>query len=293
MKASVCLIMMMGLAACTGNARQTADNVWPTDPEERSAAERVYTKTQGKTFDEAPPGLDFKFREIVEKKILDHFVYRLDQLDGLDLMNAVRENAAANYIDDLSRNACGNPDVRFLLNKGFSYEFRMRIVSRKGAETASDKIEKGFCVASDLPLINQKAIESRYNKVRYWPNGDRVDVRLVEQVMGSFQLAAVKYEPPDLDKLSLKYVDIQAEGLMLVFNLAKEQKNTIKQSKYWPQKFKGRILAKSCASKTPVAAVTVGAVFKYRIDFVFNKEVTERTVFTVSYPDCLLYNKKQ
>ncbi|MDF2368352.1 hypothetical protein [Sneathiella sp.] len=207
-------------------------------------------------------------------------------------MAAVRENVASNYIDDLSRNACGDPDVRFLLNKGFDYEFRMMIVGGKGAKTAFNKMDKGFCVASDLPLVNQKAIDARYNKVRYWPNGDRVDVRLIERVMGSFQLAAAKYEPPDLDKMSLKSTDIQAEGLMLMFIMAKEQKNTIKQSKYWPQNFKGRILAKSCTGKTPLAAVTVGAVFKYQIDFIFDKEVTESTVFTVSYPDCLLYNKK-
>jgi len=211
---------------------------------------------------------------------------------GADLLNAVRENVASNFIDDLSLSACRDPDIRFLLNNGFDYEFRMRIFGSKGTSTASNKMDKGFCVASDLPLANQNAIESRFEKVRHWPNGDRVDPRLVERVMGLFQVAAAKHEPPDVDGLALKTTNLEAEGLMLSFYMAKEQKNTIKQSKYWPQNFKGRILAKRCTSKASLAAITVGAVFRYSIEFLSNKEVLEHVVFTVSYPDCLLYNKK-
>lgn len=292
MKSFVFLIMIMALAACAGTGRQAAHNVWPSDPEERSAAERVYAKTLGRPVGVMPPGLDFTFREIVEKQILDHFDYRLDQLDGADLLNAVRENVASNFIDDLSLSACRDPDIRFLLNNGFDYEFRMRIFGSKGTSTASNKMDKGFCVASDLPLANQNAIESRFEKVRHWPNGDRVDPRLVERVMGLFQVAAAKHEPPDVDGLALKTTNLEAEGLMLSFYIAKEQKNTIKQSKYWPQNFKGRILAKRCTSKASLAAITVGAVFRYSIEFLSNKEVLEHVVFTVSYPDCLLYNKK-
>lgn len=143
-----------------------------------------------------------------------------------------------------------------------------------------------------MPLIDQKAIDARYNKMRYWPNGDRIDPRLIEQVMASFQVATAKYQPPDLDKSSIKTVSTEADGLLMSLNMEKEQKITIKGSKYWPQHIKGQALEKSCTNKASLTALMVGGVYRFQVDVKVKQEIIEDGAFTISYPDCLLYNKK-
>lgn len=292
MKTLICLVLMLGLAACTGHVQQTAKNVWPTDLLERSAAERVIAESREVAIGTIPSGMEFSFRQINENTIQDHFLYRLDQLDGVELLNAVRRNDASNYIRDQELRACQDRNFRYLLDRGYGYEHQVMVFGTLKTGIETDRISKGFCVANEVPLINQTAIDARYSKLRYWPNGDRIDPRLIEQFMGSFQVAASKYRPPDLNNLSIKTVNTQADGLMLSITLEKEQKNTIKGSKYWPQHIKGRILGKSCTNKTSLMALMVGGVYKVQVDIMANKEIIEDGAFTISYPDCLLYNKK-
>ncbi|MFC4272484.1 hypothetical protein GQF03_11485 [Sneathiella chungangensis] len=292
MKLFVYMILFLCLAACVNTPRRAADINWPADPEERAMAERFYAEARDDQFAGLPPGLEFSFRDIDEKLITDHFEYRLDQLRGVELINAYRMNTATNFVDDLRLKACRNASARFLLDRGFIYEFNMIITGRAQKKSARDSMDKGFCVASELPMINQDAVDARYNTVRYWPNGDRVDGRVVDQITGAFQVVVKKFDHSKLKDPTLKVTEIKADGLLLSVSMVKEQKNNIKQSKYWAQNVKGRVLAKDCKKTLQLAALTIGAVYQYRMEVLYNKEVIDRALFTVSYPDCFLYNKK-
>ena len=292
MRAFVCLIMMMGLAACTGTVRQAENNIWPADPQERSAAQRVVAKMEGNVLLATPPGMEFSHRRLVGNIIQDYYTYRLDRLQGLDLLNAIRRNMASNYVREQGYRACRDRDFRYLLDKGYVHEFRVAIFGTKKSGVETDKISKGFCIANEVPLIDQNAIDARYSKIRYWPNGDRIDPRLIEQVMGSFRVATAKYQPSDLGKFTIRTVSTEADGLMLTRNMEKEQKITIKGSKYWPQHIKGQALEKSCTNKASLTALMVGGVYRFQVDVKVKQEIIEDGAFTISYPDCLLYNKK-
>ena len=292
MKALICLIMIMSLTACGANTRQTANNIWPSDPQERLVAERVVAKMEEDILLATPPGMDFTFRRIAGNRIQDNYDYHLDDLEPIELLNAIRRNTAGNYVREQGVRACQDSDIRYLLDKGYVYEFHVRVFGSRKTGIENETFGKGFCVANDVPLIDQKAIDARYSKVRYWPNGDRIDPRLIEQVMGSFQIAAAKYQPPDLDKFSIKTVSTEADGLMMSLNIEKEQKITIKGGKYWAHYIKGKTLEKSCTNKASLTALMVGGVYRFKVDVKVKQEIIEDGAFTISYPDCLLYNKK-
>lgn len=292
MKAFTGLIMIMGLAACTGTPQKRANNAWPLDPQERSAAQRVVAQMEGEVHLAMPPGMEFIFRRISKNRIQDNYDYHLEELRPIEQQRALRQKTADNYVREQGYRACGDHDMRYLLDKGYVYEFYVKVFVAEKAGIAKDNFAKGFCVANEVPLVDQKAIDARYSKLRYWPNGDRIDPRLIEQIMGAFQVAAAKYQPPELDKLAIKTVSTEADGLMITLNVETEQKNSIKMGKYWAHYIKGKAMEKSCTNKASLTSLMVGAVYRFQVDVKAMQDIVGDGIFTISYPDCLLYNKK-
>ncbi|WP_339630698.1 hypothetical protein [uncultured Sneathiella sp.] len=292
MKALVISILFLGLAACASDTRRAGEITWPKDPAERQVAERYLTKAEGGIPGEAPPQLDFSYRNIDGKLIADHFDYRLDRLEAEEIIASFRQNIIGNYVDELRARACEDPDARYLLDKGFDYEFLVTLKGGKSDKTAREKMNKGFCVANELPLLDREAVMGRHNMIRYWPNGERVDGRLLEQLTGAFQLIASRPERPEMTNPSLEVTNVMADGLMLSIYLRQELENDIERSKYWQQGAKGNLLTQSCTKRQQLISMTIGAIYFYQLEIMFEDGIIDVARYTISYPDCLRYNRK-
>ena len=213
MKALLIPVLFLGLAACASNMQRAEQISWPDDPAERQVAERYLAKAEAGAPGTAPPQLEFTYRNVDGRLVADHFDYQLDRLEAEEIITAFRTNVIGNYVDELRAEACADPEARYLLDRGFDFEFLITLKGGKGDKTAREKMNKGFCVASELPLVDREAVTGRHNMVRYWPNGERVDIRLLEQLTGTFRLIAARPEQPEMIDPNLEVTAVAADGL--------------------------------------------------------------------------------
>jgi hypothetical protein len=296
MKLFFFMALAVTLSACSGNPynaeHRAATMNWPSDPAIRLVAEEWVRKADDTREFPYPPGLDFAFREIDEDRVADHFIQRFSGLNAIQLQQIIKENGVENFYDDEKTRICNDPAARFLLNNGFTYEFKLKILARGKTADLKKVFSKGFCVAGEVPFVDQAAIDDRYNMKRYWPNGDRINIRALEEVMGLFQLIAARFDETDVPEELFKITNVSADGLMLVFELDHDGEKKIWLSKYWKQNVKGRSLEHICTDPGRLLALTVGGLYAYLVKITTNNQLQERAEFTVSYPDCLRYNEK-
>ncbi|MAZ03382.1 MAG: hypothetical protein CMN56_09605 [Sneathiella sp.] len=292
MKALLIPVLSLGLAACASNMQRAEQISWPDDPAERQVAERYLAKAEAGAPVTAPPQLEFTYRTVDGRLIADHFDYYLGRLETDEIMTAFRTNVIGNYVDELRAEACADPEARYLLDRGFDFEFLITLKGGKSDKTAREKMNKGFCVASEMPLVDREAVTGRHNMVRYWPNGERVDIRLLEQLTGTFRLIAARPEPPELIDPNLEVTEVAADGLMLSVFLRRELESNVERSKYWQQGVKGELLSLSCTKRQQLVSMTIGGIYFYQLEIMFDDGIIDVARYTVSYPDCLRYNRK-
>lgn len=291
MKIFISLCLLLAVSACSAGSRYAEDVNWPTDPSERLVAED-YLKKADEDIPELPPGMAFVFRSLDNKLISDYFDYGLTRMTPNQIRDAYQENVLGNFISDLKTRACNDPDARFLLGNNFTYEVFVKISGGKKTKTVRNELDKGFCIAGERPFVDRQAIDGRFNMVRYWPNGEQIDYRLIEKLTGTFQLLAARFDTPNIPNSGFTVTDMKADGLMLSISLRQTLRKNAKLNKSWDQTAKGQSLDQICTSANHLAALTVGAVYAYAVDVSADENIADSSRYTVSYPDCLLYNRK-
>ncbi len=289
------ILAFLLLSACAGgqiSGYTAEENNWPSDPALRLIAEDYYQQASTEPYQNLPPGLGFSFRNINDSMISDHFVQRLNGMSESELVRFVKNNGVNDFYDSERVRICNNPEARYLLDSGYRYAFNLKILGlRKNFETRKE-FSKGFCIAGEQALIDIEAVSERYNMTRFWPNGQKVDIRIMEKVTGLFQVIAAKFDEETVPDGSYAVTDVQADGLMLTFILERKGNETETLSKYWKENLKGRSLENICIKPSRLVALTVGAVYAYSLknNSIDGNEATSN--FTVSYDDCLLFNRK-
>ncbi|MCR9212180.1 MAG: hypothetical protein NXI13_00570 [Proteobacteria bacterium] len=268
------------------------ENKWPTDPALRLIAEDYFQQASTEPYQNLPPGLGFSFRNFDDSLISDHFVQRLRGMSRNELVRFVKSNGVNNFYDTERIRICNNPEARFLLDNGYRYAFNLKILGPSKIFETRKEFSKGFCIAGEHALIDSEAVAERYNMARFWPSGQKVDIRIMEKVTGLFQVIAAKFDEETAPDGSYFVTDVQADGLMLTFLLERKGNKTETLSKYWKQNLKGRSIENICSKPSRLVALTVGAVYAYSIKSDSSDGSENTSNFTVSYDDCLRYNRK-
>jgi len=296
MRLLLTITLAFSLGACAGGFQQgprsAAEIDWPEDPAVRLVAEEWFGKAATEASRDFPPGLDFAYRDIEGTTLSDHYVHSLKGLSSFQLKRLIKTRSIDDFYNTERVRICNDPTARFLLDNGYRYAFNLQIMGRQKLQTSRKEFAKGFCVANDLPLVNQAAVDARYTLRRRWPNGDPVDIRITEKLTGLFRLMSSKFEDAELPEKTYQITDIDADGLMISFNLSHQAKKGRTLNAYWLQVAKGKSLKNLCTKPSRLIALTVGAVYAYNIEITSKKGIDEASTFTVTYPDCLLYNRK-
>lgn len=295
MKSRIGILGFLILSACAGGQMgdvTAEDNKWPSDPALRLIAEDYYQQASNNPHQNLPPGLGFAFRNFDDSVISDHFVQRLTGLSRNQLVQFVKNNGVNDFYDSERLRICNNPEARYLLDNGYRYAFNLKILGPGKVFETRKEFSKGFCIAGEKALIDTTAVEQRHNMTRYWPNGERVDIRVLEKVTGLFQVVAAKFDEESAPDGSYAVTDVQADGLMLTVVLERKDGKPEHLSRYWQQSLKGRSLESTCTKPSRLVALTVGAVYAYTIKRHPDDGSDGTGNFTVSYDDCLHFNRK-
>ncbi|TNE34772.1 MAG: hypothetical protein EP348_10300 [Alphaproteobacteria bacterium] len=278
-------------AACTTGGGIT-DSL-PNDPVLRQVAERYIAEAERVRIEGLPDGLTLKSRNIRDGVIVDLYEYNLKGMSLKQLAHALDENRTKSYIATLRGAACANREARLLLDKKFRYNFMIAVAGARKTSISGKFLTKGYCIAGESPFYNKKAVDDRFKMARRWPNGDAVDIRLVEKLTGTLQLAAIKFEPPAKPSVRHSVTGMKADGLMLdiTLTLPVEKKN-IRLDADWGRVAKGHNLDTLCTSQTHLLSMLIGAVYRYDVEIKRDTGPIASTEYTVSYDDCLLYNRK-
>lgn len=296
MRILTAIFLLLIMSACAGGgqyaARNPADIDWPEDPALRFVAKDYFDQAAEDPYRNMPPGLGFTFRDIQERQISDHFVQSFSGLDLNEIDKLVRGSAFDEFYDTERLRICNDPAARFLLDSDFTYAFKVKIPGPRKTLEVSREFSKSFCIAGEQPFVDEEAVENRFNMVRFWPNGQPIDITITEKLTGLFQVRAARFAEKDIPEHSFVLTDIEADGLMLSYFLKQKEKDLGGASKYWKQSLKGRSMESICTKKERLLTLMIGAVYHYTISVDTEYEKNKDSVFTVSYRDCLKYNTK-
>lgn len=292
MKLFLNIILALGMTACAGGPSVTghraADIDWPEDPSLRLVAEEWVQQMASGSDQTYPPGLDFAYRDIEGMTLSDNYVYSMQGLAKYRL----RAKFIGDFYDAERRRVCDDPRSRFLIDNGFTYAFKLRSVGKRRLDTTEENFAKGFCVAAERPLVDQDAIDTRNKPIRYWPSGERIDTHSVVALARYFHAQQTNFEKVEKPGKRTQLDDIKAEGLMLTYKYSYALKKQYSGREINLLKAKGKALDSLCIQPKRLLAMTIGAVYSYSIDFAGENGVEATEGHTVSYLDCLLYNRK-